>query len=91
MTKSKRACRKASRWAGCRPVLVEWIDSAQSLGWVQLDETVGPEKILTIGFLTHKDRKRLVVTPTIARGRANKQDCPIAIPRVAVRRWRYLD
>ena len=50
-----------------QPVRVVWLDAANGQGWWSLDElaTEQPAEIVSVGFLVHADKERVVLTTSI--------------------------
>ena len=46
-----------------RLVVIEWLDIYATSGWEKIDE-VEPQRIWTVGYLVHKDKKVVKIATT---------------------------
>lgn len=51
-----------------KPVRVVWLDATNGQGWFDLAQLADeqPEEIISVGFLVHADKERVVLTTSIS-------------------------
>lgn len=77
---------------GCPLVLVEWVDSSYSLGWLTEADTDEPKlkKCCSVGWLRKQTKEAVILTANMTMEENAHRCCEITIPRCAIQRLRRL-
>ena len=78
--------------AGHRIVSVEWVDSTSRPGWNSLD-TEADLRVISVGFLIHETKERVVLAKSIALGNprdVHSYHSQMHIPTCCIKRLAYI-
>lgn len=65
-------------------VLVEWVDSAYSIGWHWMDGAPSIKKCQSVGWVSGKSRDAITITANLTIEETPQRCCDITIPIRAV-------
>lgn len=82
----KKKRRNKIDFSKCPLVLVEWVDSAYSLGWHWSDGTPTVKHCQSVGWVQKRSRDAITLTANLTMEESPQRCCEITIPVCAIKK-----